>query len=76
MTKKVVGMLHVFVHHFQILALTVMMLLEHDTRLLMTSWHDENISEVLRKFEIKVGDLKMYLSVRILLKQAGIKHCS
>jgi hypothetical protein len=38
----------------------------------MTSWHDENISEVLRKFEIKVGDLENVSISENSLKQAGI----
>jgi hypothetical protein len=51
--------------------MTAMMLLGYDTKATIDFLYDENISEVLRKFEIKVGDLEMYLSVRIL-KQTGI----
>jgi hypothetical protein len=43
--------------------MTAMMLLGYDTKTAIFLY-DENISEVLRKFEIKVGDLEMYLSVR------------
>jgi hypothetical protein len=46
--------------------MTAMMLLGYDTKATIDFLYDENISEVLRKFEIKVGDLEMYLSVRIL----------
>jgi hypothetical protein len=49
--------------------MTAMMLLGYDTKATIDFLYDENISEVLRKFEIKVGDLKMYLSVRILLSK-------
>jgi hypothetical protein len=49
------------------------MMLGYDTKATIDFLY-ENISEVLRKFEIKVGDLKMYLSVRLLSKRN--KHCS
>jgi hypothetical protein len=48
--------------------MTAMMLLGYDTKATIDFLYDENISEVLRKFEIKVI-WKMYLSVRILLSK-------
>jgi DNA-directed RNA polymerase alpha subunit len=51
--------------------MTAMMLLVMTLRLLLTSY-DENISEVLRKFEIKVGDLENVSISENSLKQAGI----
>jgi hypothetical protein len=38
--------------------MTAMMLLGYDTKATIDFLYDENISEVLRKFEIKVGDLE------------------
>jgi hypothetical protein len=53
------------------LPMTAMMLLGYDTKATIDFLYDENISEVLRKFEIKVGDLEN-VSISDSLKQAGI----
>jgi hypothetical protein len=55
--------------------MTAMMLLGYDTKATIDFLYDENISEVLRKFEIKVGDLENVSISENSLKQAG-KHCS
>jgi DNA-directed RNA polymerase alpha subunit len=48
------------------------MLLGYDTKATIDFLYDENISEVLRKFEIKVGDLENVSISENSLKQAGI----
>jgi hypothetical protein len=52
--------------------MTAMMLLGYDTKATIDFLYDENISEVLRKFEIKVGDLENVSISENSLKQAGI----
>jgi hypothetical protein len=52
--------------------MTAMMLLGYDTKATIDFLYDENISEVLRKFEIKVGDLKNVSISENSLKQAEI----
>jgi hypothetical protein len=49
--------------------MTAMMLLGYDTKATIDFLYDENISESLK---LKSVIWKMYLSVRILSKQAGI----
>jgi hypothetical protein len=51
--------------------MTAMMLLGYDTKATIDFLYDENISEVLRKFEIKVGDLENVSISENSLKQAG-----
>jgi hypothetical protein len=50
--------------------MTAMMLLGYDTKATIDFLYDENISEVLRKFE--VGDLENVSISENSLKQAGI----
>jgi hypothetical protein len=52
--------------------MTAMMLLGYDTKATIDFLYDENISEILRKFEIKVGDLENVSISENSLKQAGI----
>jgi hypothetical protein len=54
--------------------MTAMMLLGYDTKATIDFLY-VNISEVLRKFEIKVGDLENVSISENSLKQAN-KHCS
>jgi hypothetical protein len=49
--------------------MTAMMLLGYDTKATIDFLYDENISEVLRKFEIKVGDLENVSISEILLSK-------